>query len=422
MIPSVLTQPAALEPLEPLDMAAGLAYGPARGGVSPTPELDPVMTPLEALETQIGPAFLRGPVFVSFSGGFDSSLMLAVATSVARRLGVADPIPLTWRFSDAERARESEWQEAVVSELRLGDWQRLTATDELDWIGPVATGVLRAHGLLYPANSFLHAPLLALAKGGTLLTGVGGDQVLGLSRGRVLADLLARRRTPSLRDAGRIGLAMLPRAARTLVSGGRADPKLQWLAPMAVRELRRRLTAETWGEPVWWRDKLPWRVARRDTELSLRSLELLAAAAGCEVASPLLAPAFVTALAQAGGRLGAGDRLATLERWFAPVLPRALDGRRDKALFGQVFWRAASLAFAREWDGGDTDAGLIDENGLRREWRSERPSTRTALLLQQQWLTRDRANIPATTAHPSAPSSSSVAGISAASDRGRESR
>jgi hypothetical protein len=380
--------------LEPADVAAGFPYGQARAGVPPVRGLDPVMTPLAALEAQIVPALSRGPVFVSFSGGFDSSLVLAVATSAARRLGVADPIPLTWRFTDAARALESDWQEAVVSELGLGDWQRLTATDELDWIGPVATGVLRAHGLLYPANSFLHAPLLELAKGGTLLTGVGGDQVLGLWRGRALADLLARRRAPSPRDVGRIGLAILPRPARTRVASARVDSELAWLTPTATREFKRRLVAETEGEPVWWRDKLPWRVARRDTELSLRSLHLLAAAADCEVGSPLLAPELVTALAHAGGRLGAGDRLATLQRWFAPALPRALNGRRDKALFGQVFWREASLAFARRWEGGETDPGLIDESGLRREWRSERPSTRTALLLQQQWLTQDRANAP----------------------------
>jgi asparagine synthase (glutamine-hydrolysing) len=391
-VPNELAPPEA--GLEPLDVATGFPYGKARGYVLRPPGLDPAITPLAALEAQIAPALLRGSVFVSFSGGFDSSLVLAAATSVARRLGVADPIPLTWRFTDAMRAQESDWQEAVVSELRLGDWQRLTATDELDWLGPVATEVLRAHGLLYPANSFLHAPLLALAKGGTLLTGVGGDQVLGLWRGRVLADLLAGRRTPSPRDLGRIGLAMLPHPARTLVADARADPELAWLTPLAKRELGRRTAAEIGGEPMWWRDKLPWRVARRDTELSLRSLELLAAAAGCQVASPLLAPEFVAALAHAGGRLGAGDRLATLQRWFAPVLPRSLDGRRDKALFGQVFWREASLAYAKEWEGGDTDAGLIDEKGLRREWRSERPNTRTALLLQQQWLTQDRASAP----------------------------
>jgi hypothetical protein len=75
----------------------------------------------------------------------------------------------------------------------------------------------------------------------------------------------------------------------------------------------------------------------------------------------------VTALAHVGGRLGAGDRSATLERWFAPVLPRALDCRHDNALFGEVFWREASRRFPRERDGGETDSSLIDEVGVRRD-------------------------------------------------------
>jgi hypothetical protein len=137
---------------------------------------------------------------------------------------------------------------------------------------------------------------------------------------------------------------------------GRADRATDWLTPPAAHELGRLAATEAWGEPLWWNDKRPWRVARRDTELSLRSLELLAGAAGCEVLSPLLAPAFVTALAQADGRLGAGDRLATLKRWFAPVLPRVLEGRRDKALFGEVFWREPSLKFARGWEGEPNSA------------------------------------------------------------------
>jgi asparagine synthase (glutamine-hydrolysing) len=378
--------------LSSLDVATGFPYG--RGIAEPPSRRQPgvPLAPLAALESEIVPALQRGPVFVSFSGGFDSSLVLAAATRVARRLEVADPIPLTWRFEDAARASEDGWQEAVVAELGLGDWQRLSATDELDWVGPVATAVLRAHGLLYPANSFLHAPLLEVAKGGTLLTGVGGDQVLGLWRGRAVADLLARRRAPTRRDLRRIAFAMLPAAARARAGLVLAPPEAatRWLTRSAAQQVRRLRAAETFGEPLWWRDKLAWRVARRDAEMSLSSLELLAAGAGCQVASPLLAPSMVEALALAGGRTGVGDRRATLERWFAPALPRALDGRRDKALFGQVFWRERSLTFAREWDGGETDPGLIDEHGLRREWRSERPDNRTALLLQQQWLSADR--------------------------------
>jgi hypothetical protein len=33
------------------------------------------------------------------------------------------------------------------------------------------------------------------------------------------------------------------------------------------------------------------------------------------------------------------------------------------------------------------DDGIIDPDGLRREWGRERPNARTALLLQKAWLT-----------------------------------
>jgi asparagine synthase (glutamine-hydrolysing) len=66
-----------------------------------------------------------------------------------------------------------------VRALPVTDWIRLPADDDLDFVGPVATDVLRRHGLLHPANAYFHAPLLREAAGGTLLTGVGGDQVLG---------------------------------------------------------------------------------------------------------------------------------------------------------------------------------------------------------------------------------------------------
>ena len=119
------------------------------------------------------------PCLVSFSGGHDSSLVLAIAVSVAWRRGSPLPVPITWRFPDVPATTESAVQEAVVTALGLSDWVILPARDELDLVGPVARRVLLRHGLQYPPNTFLHAPLLERAAGGSFLTGVGGDQVLG---------------------------------------------------------------------------------------------------------------------------------------------------------------------------------------------------------------------------------------------------
>jgi hypothetical protein len=73
---------------------------------------------------------------------------LAVAVEVARRHGLADPIPATIRVPAAQRADESAWQERVVAHLRLDDWLRVEFTDELDAVGPIARTALRRRGLL----------------------------------------------------------------------------------------------------------------------------------------------------------------------------------------------------------------------------------------------------------------------------------
>ena len=61
----------------------------------------PAGTALAALEAAIMPALLRSPCLVSFSGGRDSSAVLAVAARLARGAGLADPIPITIRVPAA---------------------------------------------------------------------------------------------------------------------------------------------------------------------------------------------------------------------------------------------------------------------------------------------------------------------------------
>lgn len=127
----------------------------------------------------VRPALLRQPCVVSFSGGRDSSAVLAVAVRLARREGLALPVPVTMRFADAEDTHESDWQELVIRHLGLKEWVRLDLTDELDLLGPISTDVLLRHGLLWPPNSFAHLVILREAPGGSLLTGLDGDGVFG---------------------------------------------------------------------------------------------------------------------------------------------------------------------------------------------------------------------------------------------------
>ena len=80
--------------------------------------------------------------------------------------------------------RENEWQEPVIASLGLADWERVELDQDLDLLGSLATGILDRHALYYPANAHSMVPIARLAAGGTFLTGIGGDEVLGEWRWR----------------------------------------------------------------------------------------------------------------------------------------------------------------------------------------------------------------------------------------------
>src|SRR2546421_508967 len=130
--------------LNPFEIATGLVFG---NEASPRRRAAHGTDPLEALGEAIRPALLRPPCLVTFSGGRDSSSVLAVATHLARREGLPLPIPATNIFPEVGSSDESVWQEQVIRALELDDWIRLEHIDELDCVGPVAARILKRHGV-----------------------------------------------------------------------------------------------------------------------------------------------------------------------------------------------------------------------------------------------------------------------------------
>ena len=262
--------------LSPLELASGLVFGTAPRP-APAPENVP-KDPLTAFAEALLPTLTRGPCFVSFSGGRDSSAVLAAAASAARREGLPLPVPVTNVFPDATRSSEAEWQELIVGHLGLEDWIRLELRDELDCVGPLAKGILERHGLLWPFNAHFHAPLLEVAQGGTLLTGIGGDELFGTSHWARAAAVLSGATRPSPRDVARALVALAPYPARRAVVRRRypGDSHLAWLTDRANRELRRRSADDLASEPLRWSDRWRWWYERRETEIGSRSLELIA--------------------------------------------------------------------------------------------------------------------------------------------------
>jgi asparagine synthase (glutamine-hydrolysing) len=378
--------------LTPVETATGIVLGDG-ADPGPLPAVPAGETPLAALERACLPALERGRCCVSFSGGRDSSIVLATAARVARREGLPLPLPVTNRFPLAGHTDESRWQELVVRNLGLDDWVRIDHTDALDIVGPVATQALARHGLLWPFNAHFHVPLLEASEGGTLLTGIGGDELFGSSRWSRAASVLRLRESPRPRDLARIALLASPRPLRRNALARRFPGELfPWLTVQARRELARAWAADEASEPL----RVPARIrklrGRRWAEIGLRSLELLAVDAGAQVAHPLLSRDFGAAVAAAGGRLGFENRTSALLALFGELLPAEVLWRSSKACFDSAFWTDHSRRFAQEWSGEGVDRSVVDPEALRSAWSKPEPDAHTYLLLQALWVTRNEGS------------------------------
>ncbi len=374
---------AGAEPLTRWDLASGYVTG-EEPGIPPLPAPAPCRA-VDALADAMLPALRRPPCYVSFSGGRDSSAVLAVAAHAARRHGLPAPVPVTLRFAGAESTEESEWQELVIAYVGLDDWVRLACADEFDYLGDLACRALRTHGLQWPPNAHIFMPMLAQASGGSIVSGYGGDDLLDWRWGRVRTRLAAPGPLQP-RALLAAGLALAPprlRAARVRRTMPRYAP---WLRPQAERYFNAVAAAEEASEPLVWTRRVDWFARRREVHVSQRTLGRLADPCGTLACEPLLDRRFLATLAAEGGRAGYGDRSRAMDVLFGRMLPPRIATRQTKAEFSAVVWGERARSFAAAWDGSGIDPELIDGEALRAEWLRETPRFGAASLLHQAWL------------------------------------
>jgi asparagine synthase (glutamine-hydrolysing) len=343
-------------------------------------------SPWEALLETFAPILARPPVLLAFSGGRDSSLLLAAAHACAQRHGLRQPIPLTYLNAGAPGTDERSWQRFVLQALHASDWEQVEGADELDFLGPVACAALERHGARYTPNAHFVVPLAQRAAGGTLVLGLGGDELLGGWRWSLRADVLARGAVPSPARLGTLLLGAAPPAARRALFRTRLDGlDAPWLTARARRQLRAAAAGEH-DQPARWDRFVGWSIARRRLTVTQRTLRSLSAEAGASLSLPLLEPRFLSALAGAGGAHGWSSRTAAMEAIAGGRLPAEILRRASKAHFDEVYWGAAARRFARAWSGRLSHPELVDAAALRREWLAPHPRARSALLLQLAWL------------------------------------
>jgi hypothetical protein len=365
-----------------LDVACGMPLG-CTGDPSPAPRRSSLN---EFTSRLFSSSFGRGPCYMPFSGGRESSMWLALATQYARRHGHDDPVPLTLRYPGLASPEQLTLQELVVAQLRLADWERVEPDDDLDLIGPVAGAALWRTGPFWPPNAYTMAPLIEMARDGVFVLVTGLSDFFAWWRWAPLAGVLAGHRRPARRDATLLASMLVPVSARARAARRRVRPPLSWLQPAAERRAVALLTSRQAGVPVRFSRAATTQITHRCFTGAAGTFRALGDALGTTIELPLSRPGVVESLAGAGGWLGFGEQRSMLQRLAGDLLPSELLARRPAPDLNPIFFGEPSREFAANWTGAGLDESVVDVAALRRNWLSERPDPRTACLLQYAWL------------------------------------
>lgn len=374
-----------LPPLEPLEVCSGVVLGKRRSPRSaPVAPADPPSV-RGVLEDLVVPRLESSPCFVSFSGGRDSAALLSLATRLARERGLRDPVPVTLRFEHRPRTDESDWQEMTIDHLGLQRWEIVPIGEELDPLGPVATELLRRHGLFWPPVAHRIAPLLEAARGHVLVLGTGGDEMFSPWSRHPARRRLDVRVRPVQRAVKRAAFNLLPERLRIRVSLRRRRG-LSWLRPVAMREVERKYRDKLRQRSPSWAEAIRRIPESRNFELTQSVFAAMARDAEVSLVQPFFDPGFIRAVGESAPRRGFPSRAAAMELHFGDLLPPPVIERTTKAVFDELHGGRPSRAFAQAWDGRGLDPAWVDVEALRRVWLSPRPDYRSLTALNAAWL------------------------------------
>jgi asparagine synthetase B (glutamine-hydrolysing) len=369
--------------LTPLEIAGGIPLG-MNSDAKPLPDVGD-LAPLAAFENVVRTALQRPPCVIPFSGGRDSAAVLAVAARIAREEQLDAPLAVTLQFEGGLGTDETEWQKRVINHCQVKDWIKLTVGDEIDFVGPLSRPLLLRYGVQHPASLPLFWLPLQYAHGGSMLTGFGGDSVIGGWVRAHAAEVMALRAVPRPSDSLMFGYALSPRFIRAMAMRLQLT-RPPWMRERAFREFNARRIAELSTRPVR-RDKfLRWESRLRRSAFAESTFARLAADVNARAFHPLHDRRFVAALARDLGARGGGDRTSVMRRVFAKDLPDEVLARPSKANFAVAYFRNYSREFARRWDGIGLDPDLVDPKPLRKAWLEWIVDPRSALALQAAWI------------------------------------
>lgn len=373
--------------MDPLEIAGGWIHGYDHVPLLPGPHADP----REVLDEILLRYLVRSPCLIAFSGGRDSSALLAAAVAAARREGLPLPVPITLTYPGAADTDEASWQRQVLDHLGVTKRVVLVVHNAHDAVGPIATPLLLRHGIMWPPNVVPTWRMMDRARGGSLLTGEGGDEVFGVKRVTPLTKVLTARARADRRlyplAVSALGPAWMRRRAAL-----RDRYRRPWLREPVEALLARRY-ADDIAAFALHAGRHAWQfVTRRVSRRGYETYRTLGSEIGVEYVQPFQESDFVASVAAAAGFWGWTGRTTTMRHLFDDLLPRTVLERRTKAVFNNAVFTEHTREFARQWNGDGVDPDLVDPEVLRENWLSSFPHAPSMALLQQAWLVTQRTS------------------------------
>ena len=362
--------------LDMLEIGSGIVFG--LDSADPAPDLTD--TPREALENALLPALNQTPCGVAFSGGRDSSAVLAAATAAAREHGTADPVPITASYPAFRSTGEMKYQESVIRHLGLREWIRIEPKGRLDILGATATDLTMRHGLLFPGNIHFLVPVLEAISGGALLTGIGGDEVLDGHRDHDLAAMLCARSRPTTKLARSLAKRYLAPGRIRRQMHDQIEGLFPWLTPDATDIAIELLIDDEMAGSIFADRYLGATVTHaRYLHRAQSDMQIVARDFGVTMVNPLLNATFISAIAHDIGRVGVATRTEMMHRFFGDLLPLDVIERSTKATFDDVLWTKETTADALALLVEPLES-IVDTPGLHSLWRSDALKGKTALI------------------------------------------